>query len=777
MGATNSELTREGSLHGIFTQAAVGIASCSPDGRMLLANDKFCEILGSTCADLLQQSFFALASTEERPRVRELFEKLAEQRFDSFTFEIQNTKGNWISATASAIRDESGGLTGIALVIQDIEDRKNTEGAYRRGAEQIERLYRISNAVIRAEDVDHIFKLSLEGLQETLGADRAAVLLYENDGVMRFKAWTGLTDSYRALAEGHSPWARDARDPQPVLIPDIAQDASLAGLRDRIMEHGIRALGFVPLVYEEQLLGKLMIYYDAPHSFTPDELQVAQTIANHVAFAISRKLAEERLRLYQQIVQNSIDGIAIIDRNGHYLEQNRAHEELLGYSSEDLAGQTPALHLGEAAFDRVVADLQQTGIFRGEAVSKHKSGEPISIEMSAFAVRDAQNQPVCYVGIKRDISERKRAEVKLRESEERFRVMADTAPVMLWVADQEGRCTWFNRPWLAFTGRTMEQELGYGWCESLHPDDLQLIRREFHAAYAERRPSEMEYRLKRADGEYRWILDHGVPRYDSDGEFLGYVGSCKDITDRKRAQDAIEKANLILEQRVAERTAELTAANEELEGFTYSVSHDLRGPLRAIMATSKILLEECGQELGREHCEMLQRQAENAKRLGTLIDDLLKLSRLARAEIIRESVDMTALATDVAEELVSRENTNPIQFDIEEDLRAEADQKLIRFVLLNLMENACKFTPGGGVVKVGRRDGAFFVQDCGIGFDMDYLPKVFLPFERLVREDEFPGTGIGLANVKRIVERHRGEVWAESTPGEGSTFYFTLPQS
>jgi PAS domain S-box-containing protein len=645
----------------------------------------------------------------------------------------------------------------------------------RRSAERIERLYRISNAVTRAEDLGRIFQLSLEGLQEALGGDRAAVLLFDANGVMRFKAWTGISDAYRALAEGHSPWQATSKDPQVVLIPDISKDSSLNGLSQQIMAHGIQALGFVPLVFKEELLGKLMIYYDAPHTFTADEILVAQTIANHVAFSIHRKLAEDRLQLYQQIVRKSIDAIAIIDTNGAYLEQNEAHADLLGYTNEELAGKTPALHLGEAYFKEVVECLQRTGVFRGEVTSTTNYGTDIAIELSAFTVKRSDQNPLCYVGIKRDISARKRDEARLIESEERFRVMADTAPVLLWVADPEGRSTWFNRPWLEFTGRKLEEELGYGWCENVHPDDLDIIRRAFRGAYENRQPVEMEYRLRRRDGEYRWILDHGVARFNGDGEFVGYVGSCKDITDRKRAQQAIERSNAQLERHVADRTAELTIANQELEGFTYSVSHDLRGPLRAIMATSRILLDECSPKLDAEHIKLLVRQADNAKRLGNLIDDLLKLSRLSRQDISREDVRLDELAAEVADELLARDWPQPLTINIQPGLAVRGDQKLLRFVMLNLLENACKFSPEGGDIEVGWKEGAFFVRDPGIGFDMEYVPKIFMPFERLVRDDEFPGTGIGLANVKRIVERHHGRVWAESEPGKGTTFFFTIP--
>jgi len=232
-----------------------------------------------------------------------------------------------------------------------------------------------------------------------------------------------------------------------------------------------------------------------------------------------------------------------------------------------------------------------------------------------------------------------------------------------------------------------------------------------------------------------------------------------------------------LERRVAERTVELERLNQEAEGFSYSISHDLRAPLRAIAGTSRMILEDHPTGLPDDVLDNLERQVVAANRLAQLIDDLLKLSRLSREQMRPKPFDFSKLAQDVGIELRGDHQVRGCKFEIQPGLTAYGDPLLVRFVLLNLMQNACKFSPDGGTVTVGRtEDSVYFVSDQGIGFDMRYVAKLFRPFERLVTEQEFSGTGIGLANVRRIVERHSGRVWAESAPGEGATFSFTLPE-
>jgi signal transduction histidine kinase len=246
----------------------------------------------------------------------------------------------------------------------------------------------------------------------------------------------------------------------------------------------------------------------------------------------------------------------------------------------------------------------------------------------------------------------------------------------------------------------------------------------------------------------------------------------------RRRQYEVRALHEGLERRVAERTADLERLHEEAEGFNYSMSHDLRAPLRAIVSTSRIVLEETGDLLSSRHREMLVRQERSANKLAELIDELLALSRLSRTEVVRAEIDVTRLAQDVADELVRAGMAGGCTFEIQPDITAQGDPRLLRLVLLNLLGNACKFSPHGGKVRVQRRtegdETVFSVADEGVGFDMKYVHKLFLPFERLVTETQFPGTGIGLTNVQRIIQRHGGRVWATSAPQQGATFSFTL---
>ena len=381
-----------------------------------------------------------------------------------------------------------------------------------------------------------------------------------------------------------------------------------------------------------------------------------------------------------------------------------------------------------------------------------------------------------------DITERKQAESALLESEERFRTMANSMSQLAWIARADGYIFWYNRRWYEYTGTTPEQMEGWGWQNVHDPEALPEVMENWIAAIDTGQPFEMEFPLRGADGQFRTFLTRGQPLKDSAGQVMQWFGTNTDVDKLKQAEEKVRQLNAGLEQHVIARTAELQATNNELEAFSYSVSHDLRAPLRSIDGFSQALLEDYADSLDDQAKGYLNRVRAATQRMGNLIDDMLTLSRVTRVEMRREIVDLGALAAEVLAELQQNEPGRKVVWHIEPGMNAVGDAHLLRVMLFNLLGNAWKFTgkTANARIEFGATHNAggameYFVRDNGAGFDMTYAGKLFSAFQRLHRADEFHGTGIGLATVKRIIHRHGGQVHGEGVSGKGATFYFTLP--
>ena len=366
------------------------------------------------------------------------------------------------------------------------------------------------------------------------------------------------------------------------------------------------------------------------------------------------------------------------------------------------------------------------------------------------------------------------AESALRESEARFRLMNEIMPQKIFTADETGSVTYFNPQWMVFTGLPFDELKGAGWMQFIHPDDLSQNVHLWQESIDTGKPFLCEHRFRRFDGEYRWNISRALPMRNEAGAITLWVGSSTDVDDAKRIE---EVARVRLEQQVVARTADLLAINEQLQGFTYSVAHDLRQQIRGISSNASILMLDSVVVLDPESMQTLKRLVASSKKLAVLVDELLAYARLGKQEPAKEPFNLSALAEEVSKFLVERGSCKKCaQIEIEDGLVAHGDSLLVQMVLENLLDNACKYSSETKqpVIQVGRRGDAFFVRDNGVGFDMRFHEKLFQPFERLHSDSIYPGTGIGLANVKRIINKHGGKVWAEGKVGEGATFYFSL---
>jgi PAS domain S-box-containing protein len=367
------------------------------------------------------------------------------------------------------------------------------------------------------------------------------------------------------------------------------------------------------------------------------------------------------------------------------------------------------------------------------------------------------------------------------ESEEKFRNLAETASDAILSADSYGNIVYFNpaaeRIFAYSSTDIIGQPLTLLMPERFHDPHRQGLNRFLRTGEARVIGKTIELAARRKDGsEFPMALALSSWK-TREGTFFTAILS--DITERKRAEESLERNR----SELAQSNAELAAANKELEAFSYSVSHDLRAPLRTIDGFSQVLLEEYAERLGDIGQNHLLRVRAATQRMGELIDDLLNLSRVTRTEMRRTKVDLSAVARLVTAELQRTQPGREMKFVIEEGVEAMADSRLLRIVLENLLGNAWKFTSkrASACVEFAKthRDGAttYFVRDNGAGFDPAHAKKLFGAFQRLHATTEFPGTGIGLATVQRIVHRHGGRVWAEAAVERGATFYFTLPET
>jgi PAS domain S-box-containing protein len=386
--------------------------------------------------------------------------------------------------------------------------------------------------------------------------------------------------------------------------------------------------------------------------------------------------------------------------------------------------------------------------------------------------------------LEREVIERRRAEKSVRQSEARNAAILHVSMDAIITMDSEGKIRGFNPAAARIFGYTETEILGKPLA-CLIPPSLAHRHSQGLARYlVTGETTILEKRLEmpamRANGS-EFPVELSVTRIPVEGPpmFTGYL---RDITERKQAEEQVLRLNQELEQRVKERTAELEAANRELEAFAYSISHDLRAPLRAIDGFSRILLKDCAALLPGDARGYLEDVRHSAQEMGQLVDGLLTFSRLTRQPVLKQPIASTRFVRHCLEELRHEQEGRNVEIRIGELAACQADPTLLKRVWVNLISNALKYTSKreAAVIEIGCCNGessggaTYFVKDNGVGFDMRYADKLFGVFQRLHRDEDFEGTGVGLAIVHRIVDRHGGRVWAEAQPDKGATFYFTL---
>ncbi|MBX3324938.1 MAG: PAS domain S-box protein [Nitrospira sp.] len=518
-----------------------------------------------------------------------------------------------------------------------------------------------------------------------------------------------------------------------------------------------------------------------------DKAGVIMATAQVIRDISIRKRAEIALlaseRFGRALFQSSPDCVKILSPNGELLDMNTQGmcameiEEIQGLKGKHWTQLWPveAREMIQQALDKCRT---------GESVSFREfcptaKGSPRWWDVAVTLVQDGSGR---ILAVSRDITEHERIQKAIKISEKRFRTLTTQIPQLVWSSRSDGAFDYLSEQWLSYTGTTLEQNVGCGWLSLIHQDDAPAVDRTWKESVASGSPFITEYRLRAADGAYYWQLARATPQQDNAGETYAWFGTTTDISAQKATEASLERVNSLLES----KSEALAAANKELEAFSYSVSHDLRAPLRTMTGFAQALLEDYGEKLEPEASRYLTIISNGARQMGRLIDDLLSFSRLSRQNLAVGSISLTELVQEIREELAAEQTGRTIEWDVADLPLCRGDQTTVKLVLANLLGNALKYSRlrdiatiqvGWQVDEQQTRFYRIFVKDNGVGFDMRYADKLFTVFQRLHRAEEFEGTGVGLAIVQRIVHRHGGRVWADARPNEGATFWFTLERA
>jgi PAS domain S-box-containing protein len=629
------------------------------------------------------------------------------------------------------------------------------------------------------KDFDDIARMAAEMLEMPISV--VTLIMSDRQWFKAAVGMGGMTETPRDVAICNEAILR----PGGLVVPDTTQDPRF---RDNPLVKGEPHLRFYAgalLETPEGLpLGTLCVLDYKPREFTEQQAFVLRTLARQVMtqFDLRRALREKsqsearlNLALDASGVVGTWDWDVVADRV--YADPRFATlfggDSLWTTEGKPVAEYVNAIHPDDVA--RVKAAIER-GMTRGEPFREdyrlvQKDGSVRWIDARGRCQFDAAGAPTRFPGVAVDITDRKVSEHAAQEAAGRFRVMADSMVQKIYTTNAAGEVDYFNRAWADFTGVPLDELLGSGWRRIVHPDDEAESLRRWSEAVAEGRPFEMELRLRRGDGSYRWHLSRAYPGHGAAGEVIRWIGSTTDIDDQRRSREQLERM-------VEERTNNLKASVEELEAFSYSISHDMRAPLRAMLGFSEILQEEYGPQLDDQANRFLQRIRAASARMDHLIQDVLSFSRISRGELPLESIDPLALIRELIE---SYPNLRPSEIGIllpQEMPPVLANSAALTQCVSNLLGNAVKFVAPGvkPVVRIWAElvDGRvkIWFKDNGIGIKEQDFKRIFEIFQRIDRSHE--GTGIGLAIVKKAAERMGGSVGVDSKPGQGASFWLDL---
>ncbi|ELZ24549.1 multi-sensor signal transduction histidine kinase [Haloterrigena salina JCM 13891] len=576
---------------------------------------------------------------------------------------------------------------------------------------------------------------------------------------------------------------------------DLVDDPPCEEWRDHALEHDYRTCAAIPLVYEGTLYGVLQLATDRPRGFETTERESLAELGVTIAYALDDAEspantdrdesaeaveemmevpieAEQKRRLYETIISSTPDLVYAFDLDYRFIFANDALLEMWGQTYDESIGNTLRengyepwhAEMHEREIDRIVETKEP---IRGEVAFEHAERGRRIYDYIFAPVLDDEGEVEIIAGTTRDITERKEAEEALQKSKERFRalVTASSDVVYRMSPDWSEMHELQGKEFIADT-----QESTSDWLDKyIHPDDQECVTAAIDEAIRTKSTFELEHQIEQVDGSLGWTFSRAIPMLDEDGEIVEWVGMASDITDRKEYERELEQTN-----------AQLKRSNRELKRFAHAASHDLQEPLRMVSSYLQLLEQRYGDDLDAEAKEFIEFAVDGADRMREMVDALLEYSQVSTRGNDFETVDCEAVLEQATGNLQMAIEEHEATVTSDELPTVSGDERQLIQLFQNLLDNAITYAgdaPPTVHVSAERRDGEwlFSVRDEGIGIDPEKTEDIFEVFNRLHTPDEYGGTGIGLAICKRIVTTHDGRIWVESDPGEGTTFFFTIP--
>ncbi|MBO3459030.1 PAS domain S-box protein [Aetokthonos hydrillicola Thurmond2011] len=720
---------------------------------------------------------------------------------------------HWVGGKGKVYYDKTGQPLRMLGTVMDITKSKQAEIARQQQIQREKLVLQIAQRIRKSLDLEEILNITVHEVRQFLQSDRVLIFRFNPN-------WEGtvVVESTKPNVSSilstniYDPcftqtWIEPYRNGRILAIEDI-HTANLTQCHvDLLSRFEVKANLVVPILQGEHLWGLLLAHQcSAPRQWQQWEKDLLSSLTTQMGIAIQqstlfeqaqielvqRKEAESTLRYtfgkLNFLIENSPLAVIEWDDEFRICRWSSESERIFGWTSEEVIGKKfddwqfvlrEDLEAVVATLNPLIKGLEQRNISSNR--NYKKDGSVVFCEWYNSVLVDESGKMISILSLVLDVTERKRVEAALKESEALFRHMADSSPVMLWLSDVNKQYYYFNKPWLDFTGRTMEEEIGNGWTDRVHPDDFVYCFETYTQAFDARQEFRMEYRLQRHDGEYHWLLDIGIPRFTAVGDFLGYIGSCIDISDRKQVE--IERTQLLQREQAARMEAE--AANRIKNEFLTVLSHELRTPLNPILGWTKIL--QHSKLDAAKTATALATIERNAKLQAQLIEDLLDVSQILQGNLTLNvslvNLETTIIGALETVRLAAQAKSIQIQSVFElQPCNIIGDPSRLQQILWNLLSNSVKFTPSGGRVEVRleRIDGyaQITVSDTGQGISAEFLPYVFDYFRQAdsTTTRAFGGLGLGLAIVRQLVELHGGMISAQSLgKGQGSTFTLKLP--